>query len=47
MASGSQDTYIIIYDLVADTASFKLMGHSDHVTSLATFNLLHSLKGIE
>jgi len=44
MASGSEDTYIVIYDLVADTASFKLMGHSDVVTSLFTFGMEHPIR---
>lgn len=34
MFSGSQDTYIIVYDLLADQALFKLMGHRDHVTQI-------------
>lgn len=29
MASGSADTYIIVYDLIADTAQFKLLGHNE------------------
>lgn len=29
LASGSADTYIIIYDLIADTAQFKLLGHNE------------------
>lgn len=29
MASGSVDTYIVIYDLMADTAMFKLLGHNE------------------
>ena len=32
MYSGSEDTYVVVYDLVADTANYKLMGHKDHVT---------------
>ena len=32
MASGSADTYIIIYDLIADTAQFKLLGHNEQIT---------------
>jgi len=30
--SGSQDTYIVIYDLVADQAMFKLLGHKEEIT---------------
>lgn len=37
--SGGQDTYIVVYDLVADRALFKLMGHREQVTQLATFDL--------
>lgn len=37
LASGSSDTYIIIYDLIADTALFKLLGHNEQITALATF----------
>jgi hypothetical protein len=29
MASGSADTYIIVYDLIADTAQFKFLGHNE------------------
>ena len=32
LISGSADTYIIIYDLVASTAEFKLLGHSESIT---------------
>ena len=32
LLSGGADTYIIIYDLVASTADFKLMGHSESIT---------------
>ena len=34
MYSGAQDTYIVVYDLVADQAMYKLMGHRDVVTQL-------------
>ena len=34
LISGSADTYIIIYDLVASTAEFKLMGHAESITQL-------------
>mmetsp|Transcript_1866 Transcript_1866/g.2552 ORF Transcript_1866/g.2552 Transcript_1866/m.2552 type:complete len:103 (-) Transcript_1866:2318-2626(-) len=37
MISGGQDTYIVVYDLVADAAQYKLMGHKEEVTQLATF----------
>lgn len=37
--SGSQDTYIITYDLVADQAQFKLMGHKDAISGLAIFSM--------
>jgi U3 small nucleolar RNA-associated protein 12 len=45
MASGSADTYIVIYDLVADTASFKLLGHNEGISSLATFTHQHPIRG--
>ena len=32
MYSGGQDTYIVVYDLVSDTAQYKLMGHKEQVT---------------
>lgn len=32
LISGSADTYIIIYDLVASTAEFKLLGHAESIT---------------
>lgn len=34
LISGGADTYIVIYDLVASTAEFKLMGHSESITKL-------------
>jgi len=34
LISGGADTYIIIYDLVASTAEFKLMGHAESITQL-------------
>lgn len=34
LASGSKDTDIIIWDLVAETGLFKLRGHKDQVTAL-------------
>lgn len=34
MYSAAQDTYIVVYDLVADQAMYKLMGHRDVVTQL-------------
>lgn len=34
LISGSADTYIIIYDLVASTAEFKLLGHAESITQL-------------
>jgi WD40 repeat protein len=37
--SGSQDTYIITYDLVADQAQYKLMGHKDAVSNLVLFEM--------
>lgn len=45
MASGSQDTYIVIYDLVADTAQFKLLGHNEAITALSTFAYKHPVRG--
>ena len=32
MYSGGQDTYIVVYDLVSDTAQYKLMGHKEQIT---------------
>lgn len=37
--SGGQDTYIVIYDLVADAAQFKLMGHKEEVSQLCVFKM--------
>lgn len=34
LISGSADTYIIMYDLIASTAEFKLMGHTEPLTQL-------------
>ncbi len=34
LISGGADTYIVIYDLVASTAEFKLMGHTESITKL-------------
>lgn len=34
LASGSKDTDIIVWDLVAETGLFKLRGHKDQVTAL-------------
>jgi U3 small nucleolar RNA-associated protein 12 len=45
LASGSSDTYIIVYDLLSDTASFKLLGHNEQVTALSTFTFLHPIRG--
>jgi U3 small nucleolar RNA-associated protein 12 len=45
MASGSSDTYIVIYDLVAETAQFKLLGHNEEITSLATFTQRNPIRG--
>ena len=47
MASGSADTYIIVYDLIADTAQFKFLGHNEQITSLATLDYLNPTKGNE
>lgn len=32
LLSGAADTYIIQYDLIASTAEFKLMGHTEPIT---------------
>lgn len=32
LISGGSDTYILIYDLVTSTASYKLMGHTEPIT---------------
>lgn len=34
LASGSKDTDIIVWDLVAEVGLFKLRGHTDQITSL-------------
>ncbi len=34
LASGSKDTDIIVWDLVAETGQYKLRGHKDQVTGL-------------
>jgi U3 small nucleolar RNA-associated protein 12 len=47
MASGSADTYIVIYDLIADTACFKLLGHNEQITNLASFINLNPIRGNE
>ena len=47
LVSGSQDTYIVVYDLIADQAQFKLLGHKDHITQLQTFSIMNPyLKGL-
>jgi len=45
LVSGGADTYIIIYDLVASTAEFKLLGHSDVVTQLQPLVTQHPTRG--
>ena len=45
MASGSNDTYIIVYDLIADTAQFKLLGHNESITKLTTIVFKHPVRG--
>ena len=42
LASGAQDTDIILWDLVAETGLFKLRGHKNQITGL---HFLYSLKG--
>jgi len=42
LASGSKDTTIVVYDLVADKPEFKLVGHKDEVVSLEHSGLLIS-----
>ena len=34
MYSGGQDSYIVVYDLVSDHATFKLQGHKDAVSQM-------------
>lgn len=34
MITGGQDSYIITYDLVGDTANYKLMGHKESISQL-------------
>ena len=36
MASGSMDTSIIIWDLIAETAMFKFKGHKNQITQLSS-----------
>ena len=45
LISGSADTYIIIYDLVASTAEFKLLGHSESITQLQPLVTQHPTRG--
>ena len=45
LISGGADTYIIIYDLVASTAEFKLMGHSESITRLQPLVTQHPVRG--
>jgi hypothetical protein len=47
MATGSMDTYVVVYDLIYDTASFKLLGHNEAITSLGLFKILNPLRGNE
>ena len=47
IASGSADTYIIIYDLLSDSALFKLIGHNEQITQMAIFTYSSSTKGNE
>ena len=37
--SGGLDTSIIIYDLVSDSASFKLLGHKEEIVKLSVFKM--------
>ena len=37
--SGGQDTYIVVYDLVSDSAQFKLTGHKEEITELSIFEM--------
>ena len=45
LISGGADTYIVIYDLVASTAEFKLMGHSESITKLQPLVTQHPTRG--
>ena len=45
LISGSADTYIIIYDLVASTAEYKLLGHAESITSLQPLVTKHPTRG--
>lgn len=45
IASGSADTYIVVYDLIGDTAQFKLLGHNEQITKLASFAYEHATRG--
>ena len=45
LISGGADTYIILYDLVASTAEFKLMGHAESITQLQPLVTQHPTRG--
>lgn len=45
LISGGSDTYILIYDLVTSTASYKLMGHTEPITQLQTIVTPHPTRG--
>mgnify|MGYP000849073772 CR=1 FL=1 len=46
--SGGKDTYIVVYDLVSDSALFKLMGHKEEITHLALFTMKNpSIKDVQ
>lgn len=45
LISGGADSYIILYDLVASTAEYKLIGHTGPVTQLHTIVTPHPVRG--
>ena len=38
LLSGGQDTSIVVYDLVQDTALYKLLGHKEQISGIGVFH---------
>ena len=45
LVSGGSDTHIVMYDLVASKAEYKLTGHTDSICRLQTLVTMHPTKG--
>lgn len=45
LVSTSADTYIILYDLIASVAEFKLLGHSEPLTQIYSLAMRHPVRG--